>query len=263
MKVGCTAHIPEIPAIHAMGFDFVELRGREVSALSGPEMDALEQQMDQLSLPCLSLNAYCPPGIVIAGPGFDLRRGRDYAEALARRAARLGVAVIGIGSPSSRRLPEGFDRRLAWEQARAFTSETAEAFAKYGIKTGFEALGFCYCNFINRVEEALKLSESLDHAHAGLTLDFYNMERAQEDSMALDRCAPHILHVHISDDLNGDPEKRAFLRADRFAVHRERLRRLVAVHYDGTLSLEVDIPSGPAAAESLAFLRGTIAEFHA
>ena len=74
MKVGCTAHIPEIPAIHAMGFDFVELRGREVSALSGPEMDALERQIDQLSLPCLSLNAYCPPGIVIAGPGFDLRQ---------------------------------------------------------------------------------------------------------------------------------------------------------------------------------------------
>lgn len=261
MKVGCSAFIPEIPAIYAMGFDFVELRGRDVSALSDSEMDALEQQIDRLSLPCLSLNAYCPPSVVIAGPDFDLKRGRDYAEALARRAARLGVAVIGIGSPLSRHLPDGFDRRLAWEQVLAFTSETAEAFAKYGIKTGFEPLGVCYCNFINHVEEVLRISEALKRDQVGLTLDFYNMEHVQEDAMALDKCAPYIFHVHFSDDLNGDPRKRAFLRADRLAIHRERLQRLMAVHYNGTLSLEVDIPSCPAAAENLTFLRKTISEF--
>ena len=261
MKIGCSASIPEISLVHAMGFDFVELRGRDVAALSKAEMDALEAQISRLALPCLSLNAYCPPDIKIAGPGFDLQRSRLYADALAERASRIGVKVIGIGSPLSRRLPDGFDRQLAWEQAVAFTRETAEAFAKYGVRTGFEPLGYCYCNFVNHVDEAVKLADTLKSCGVGLTLDFYNMERSQEDMMPLAVCAPHILHVHVSDDLEGNPQKRAFLRQDKLEIHRERIHRLMATGYDGTVSLEVDIPINDAAAENLAFLRKTVAEF--
>lgn len=261
MKIGCSAYIPEIPLIHAMGYNFVELRGRDVAALSEREMDALEAQIRDLSLPCLSLNAYCPPSVKIAGPGFDLKRGRAYADALADRAGRIGVRKIGIGSPVSRNLPDGFDRCLAWEQTVAFTAETAEAFDRYGIKTGFEPLGYCYCNFINHIEEAMRLSDQLKPYGVGLILDFYNMEQCHEDTMPLDACAPYILHVHISDDMGGDPQKRAFLRMDKLEIHQERIHRLLATGYDGTLGLEVDIPTNCAAAENLAFIRKVVSEF--
>lgn len=261
MKIGCSAFVPEIPLIHAMGYDFVELRGRDVAALSEGEMDTLEDQIRDLSLPCLSLNAYCPPGVKIAGPGFDRKRGRSYADALAERADRIGVRKIGIGSPFSRHLPDGFDRGLAWEQAVVFTAETAEAFGRYGIKTGFEPLGYCYCNFINHVEEVMRLSDRLRSYGVGLILDFYNMEHCGEDTMPLDACAPYILHTHISDDVGGDPKKRAFLRQDKLEVHRQRIHRLLATGYDDTLGLEVDVPTSEAAAENLLFLRKTVEQF--
>lgn len=79
--------------------------------------------------------------------------------------------------------------------------------------------------------------------------------------MPLDACAPYILHTHISDDVGGDPKKRAFLRQDRLEVHRDRIHRLLATGYDDTLGLEVDVPTSEAAAENLLFLRETVEQF--
>lgn len=252
MKFGCSAQVSELSAVHALGFDYVELRGRELAALTPVQLDFVAAELERLHLPCLALNAYCPPDVVIAGPGFDLSRARSYAEALALRASRLGVLSVGIGSPGSRRLPVDFNRETAWDQARAFTAGTAELFARFGIRVGFEALGPCYCNFINRVQEASRMAEQL--SGVGLTLDFYNMEQSGEADCPLLPYAHQILHVHISDDL-GSPQQRSFLRPEKHALHRSRIKRLAEAGYDGTLSLEVDVPVGPEAARSLAFLR--------
>lgn len=168
--------------------------------------------------------------------------------------AQAGWAFCPLASapPGSRRLPVDFNRETAWDQARAFTAGTAELFARFGIRVGFEALGPCYCNFINRVQEASRMAGQL--SGVGLTLDFYNMEQSGEADCPLLPYAHQILHVHLSDDL-GSPQQRSFLRPEKHALHRSRIKRLAEAGYDGTLSLEVDVPVGPEAARSLAFLR--------
>ena len=39
MKFGCSAQVSELSAVHALGFDYVELRGRELAALTPVQLD--------------------------------------------------------------------------------------------------------------------------------------------------------------------------------------------------------------------------------
>jgi hypothetical protein len=99
----------------------------------------------------LGFNAYCPPEVRIAGPGYAPGPAREWAKRSAERAEELGVRFVGGGSPFSRDLPAGFSIERAWDQAVEFFSVTGEAFLEAGVQVCVEALGPCYCNFINRL----------------------------------------------------------------------------------------------------------------
>lgn len=255
MEFGCCASIGEISAVSNAGYSFVELRGKEIFALSDGEFAHLQRQLDKLALPCRGFNAYCPPEIVIAGPGYDRQAARSYARVLAQRGAALQIRQVGIGSPFSRRLPKDYDSALAFAQVRDFLADTAECFAPANIRVGMEPLARSFCNCVNLCNEAIRLTDALPGCHIGLILDFYNMEQNGEDDRELDSLAPLILHVHVSDD-EQDVYRRSMLHPSRYAVHQERLERLRRAGYDGTLSVETDLPLHlDTAQETLRFLR--------
>lgn len=259
MEYGIVIASRDYEAARDSGYDYVEFSGREIAALDAPAFETLRQQVTD-GPPCLGLNAYCPAQVVIAGPGFDPDMARRYAEGLAVRAAALGVRVVGVGSPFSRTLPAGFDRALAWRQAVRFFRETALAFAGCGIEVCVEALGPCYCNFVNRLDEAVRLAQEADQPNLGVVLDFYNMEHSGEADADLRPYASWIRHAHISDDA-GDPRRRAYLRPDRRAVHAQRVQGLATAGYDGRISLEIDVAyDAREAAQSLQMLRQTRTE---
>jgi len=255
MRFGCCSPISSLDIVAAAGYDFVELRGKEVAALSEADFDRLCRRLEELSLPCPGFNAYCGTDITIAGPGYDRQVTRDYAQLLAQRGRALGISQVGVGSPFSRRLPEGFDPALAHKQVGEFLSDSARCFAEAGISVGMEALAPEFCNCVNLCDEAVALVREVPEKNVGLILDFYNMERNDEGERELDTLAPLILHVHVSDDA-GDPFRRSMLRPEKYALHRERLLRLRRVGYDGTVSVETDLPLElSSASETLAFLR--------
>lgn len=240
------------------GYDYVELAGRTVAAMTDADFDELKVTVLAGRLPCLAFNAYCPPEIAIIGEKFSRGSARDYAERLARRASALGVRVVGVGSPFSRMRAPELPLETAWEQATAFMRETSRAFAPYGVTVCIEALGPCYCNFINRLEEAEALRKLTGEPNLELVVDFYNMERSGEPELSLEAYAAHIAHAHISDDA-GSPRARSYLKPEKEALHASRLRRLKDVGYaNQRISLEIDVPfDAPAAAQSLAMLKQT------
>ena len=257
MRIGCGAQIEEAALVKDYGFDYVELRGRDLAAMELREVEELRGRLEVQGLPCLAINAYCPPEITIAGPCYDRARARRYAEKLSVRAGLIGTKKIGIGSPCSRTLPEGYDRALAWRQCREFLADTAEIFAKEKIETGIEPLGYCFCNFINRLEEGYELAEALEGYPVGITLDFYNMEQSGEADVGLARFAGRVVHAHISDDW-GSPNRRSPLDAEKFPLHAARVERLMEAGYDDLLTLELDVPVDGAALESLRMMRAMV-----
>ena len=122
MLFGYSALPEYCAAVKEIGYNYVELPGKVIAAMSDKEFSAFA---DKLPLPALGMNAFCPPTVVIAGPGYDIQFARQYVSGLAQRAATLGVKMVGIGSPMSRILPDGFDTALAHTQIKEFLLETA------------------------------------------------------------------------------------------------------------------------------------------
>ena len=241
MLFGCCAPIEFAADVARFGFDFIELPGKQLYAQTAVEFSEAEKALSAAGIRCLALNAYCPSEIVIAGEGFSLENAVAYARNLAQRANALGVENVGIGSPASRNLPDGYDRTLAWSQAVDFLKATSEEFAKFDIAVCVEAVGRCYCNFINTLDEAIGLAKAVNMDNCNIVADFYNMEHAGEADMDLSAYFPMIGHVHISDD-DESPRRRYFLKPQKAPLHKLRLGYLYRLGYDRKVSLEIDVP---------------------
>lgn len=64
-----------------------------------------------------------------------------------------------------------------------------------------------------------------------------------------------IAHVHMSDDA-GSPLQRDFLKKEKTKIHQRRIQRLMEAGYNGTVTIEVDVPvDKERTADSLRMLR--------
>lgn len=247
--------ISELETVYAAGYDYLEMKGKYLVYLSESDFRRVCKSLLEKNFLCRGLNAYCPKDIVMAGPGFDLKRAKEYASACAARAAEVGTGCVGIGSPQSRMLPDGFSRKKANQQLEDFLKATAESFGKFGIRICLEPLAPCYCNYINTMEEAAEIVERIGWEMIGLVADFYNMEYTQEADRDMTSFLPWLYHIHISDDAGG-PDRRSYLREERAAVHQKRIRRLYESGYRGAMSVELDVPASLTyARQSLGILR--------
>ena len=242
MQFACCSQLSDIQFAADAGFHFVELRGKEIEALPEKDFENFLSAFKDSGLTCTGFNAYCPKEIVIAGPGCDRDNTRRYAATVAERAVKLGASRVCIGSPFSRTLPDGYDRNRAKEECIQFLSDTAEIMDPANIKVGMEALADCFCNFINTCDEALEIIRSITDHKIWLNLDFYNMQAQGEADRSLSDLVPYISNVHISDDVDGDGWKKFAIKPERFEIHKERMERLRSAGYDGTVSLETDLP---------------------
>lgn len=240
MKIGCTADISELATLKRLGYDYVELSGKSISKMSKEQIRYLENELNDNDLPCINMNAYCSPEIVIAGPGFDEKKVLDYALHLMTRAAKLGVHMISIGAPFSRKLPDDYSREKAIEQAYRFFEITAETAKRFHIIICVEALGYCFCNFINSIQEADQIVRNVGMDNLGLVVDFYNMEQSQEADIDLSPFIIKIFHVHISDD-DKNCFRRDFMKEKKFPLHRKRVENLLKAGYHGNVSIEIDL----------------------
>ena len=252
MQVGCgLVSVRDIGPASEAGFDYIEFMGKYLVSASGREFLKILNTITKYDIRCRGLNGYCPEEIIIAGPGFDLGKARRYARTVADRAKELDVVVVGIGSPSSRKLPEDFDRKIARKQLKDFLKVTAEELGRYGITVCLEALAPCYCNFVNTVEEAVEITREIGWSSIRTVLDFYNMEYSGEADSDVKPWLNEIAHVHISDDA-GSPFQRDFLREEKSGIHKRRLYRLFQAGYRGLVTVEVDLPvNGPKSFNSL------------
>lgn len=257
MQIGCaTRDEHAIGLVKSVGYDYLEFSGKGLVAMTEEEYQELKKDLSRTGLRCECLTAYCPPEIIIAGPGFDPENAADYAKQVVKRAQELSVCNVSVGSPFSRNLPEGFDRKLAKEQACRFFEETARVFAPYGITVCVEPLGRCFCNFINDLSEAEEIIARVGAKNLGMVVDFYNMEQNGDADQDLGKYLSVILHAHISDDA-GDPYKRDFMRPEKKEIHQNRVRRFYEAGYAGRISVEIDEPViREKASSSLAMLCG-------
>lgn len=236
-----------------LGYDYIELAGKAVAAMDERSFAAAAARVAAGPVACCGFNAYCPPEIVIAGPGWDLASARAYAGRLLPRAKALGARAVGIGAPASRTLPAGFDRTLARRQLADFLKATAEEADRCGVTLLLEAVCTRECNFVNTTAEALEIVRELALPNLFLVYDIYHAAVMGESPAQLAAIFPLLRHAHICRDEGG---ARTYLAAGEPQPYQPYVDALCALGYGGAICLEAfcgDVPAG--AARSLEILR--------
>lgn len=215
------------------GLNYLEAN---VSSFLCPESDeqTFEANLASMegSLPIYSANGYFPGSIKVVGPDAETERAIKYSETALRRAAKVGMKVLVLGSSGSRSIPEGFSREEAEEQFIALLKGLAPAAEKYGVKVGIEPLRTQETNFINTVREGAEISRKVGSPNVGVIADFYHMATMGEEPEAIVDSADKLFHCHIAEKEKRTPPG---VMGDDFTPYYKALKK---IRYTGLISME-------------------------
>jgi len=96
---------------------------------------------------------------------------RDYLAALLDLCSDLGGKVLVLGSPKQRSILENQTKQGAWKRAGALLASVVERAGELGLTICFEPLAPAETNFINTVEEGMKLVREVESPNLKIHLD--------------------------------------------------------------------------------------------
>lgn len=122
-----------------------------------------------------------PAGLHITTADPEVRRRTTgYLSSVVHFCADLGGQLLVLGSPKQRSIPAGVDPADAWHRAAEVLRAVAEVSAARRVRLLIEPLTPVETNFINTVEETLRLARMIDHPQVGYHLDVKAMSAMPE-----------------------------------------------------------------------------------
>jgi sugar phosphate isomerase/epimerase len=159
---------------------------------------------------------------------------RDYLAALLDLCSDLGGKVLVLGSPKQRSILENQTKQGGWKRAVDLLGSVVERAGELGLTICIEPLSPVETNFINTVEEGMKLVREVNHPSLKIHLDVKAMCSEGKPVPAIIRSVKvsDIGHVHVNDpNLYGPGMGEVGYAPIAQAVH--------DVGYDKWLSVEV------------------------
>ncbi len=181
-----------------------------------------------------------PQGLHLTGNDRTVReRTRDYILRLIEYCGDIGGSVIIFGSPQQRNLNPGVDIQDGYKYAAEVFGECMEYAVDRGVVICIETLGSNETNFINKIDEAVKLVKMVSHPNFQTMVDIkaaLTEERAVNEVII--EAAEHLYHVHLN-DINGIAP--GFGPTDFGSI----VDQLKKISYDRYLSFEIfELPTG-------------------
>lgn len=259
MKLGCCLNMlgnsgdpvgrSYIGAAQKAGYDYVELPLAQVMELDRQGFDGLLEQLRESGICCRACNNFFPASVRLTGGDVRPGKVKDYLQRAVERASMLGAEVIVFGSSGAKNVPEGFDRKRAWEQI-ADTLRWADAcILAAGIRIAIEPLNRQESNIILNLTEGEELRRMAKVPSVRLLVDYYHFTMEAEETETLRKRMPEIAHVHFA-----EPEGRSF--PERPKEQYERFFQILrAGGYDGLVSVEAYAKEPEQALRRAVFLR--------
>ena len=199
-----------------------------------------------------------PEGLSINHPDEIIRiRTQEYIEALIHFCADIGGKLLLHGSPHQRTVKEGWNFLQSWDYAKETFRACLETARKRNVTYCIEPLTKANTNFINTVNEALRLVKEIRHPNFKMMFDCRSAS-AQEKSIteALIRALDSrmLRHVHVNDASGRGP---GFGETQFTPI----LKALVKNGYKGYISVEVfefDPDPQTIASRSIGYLKGIL-----
>ena len=248
-----------------LGYDGVELApftlGETASDITAAERKRIRAAALNAGIEIVGLHWLLvkPAGLYINHPHINVREAtRNYLKELIDLCGDLGGKVLVHGSPQQRNVKEEWDPVATWQHARETFQICAEAAQSRGVYYCLEALTTADTNFINTIDEAMRMVDEVDHPNFQTMLDCRSIHastqsklpRALKAALATGR----LKHVHLN-----DPNGRGPGFGDlQFAP---LLKILHEADYQGYVSVEVfDFAPDPQtiASRSIGYLHGIL-----
>ncbi|MEN6576376.1 MAG: sugar phosphate isomerase/epimerase family protein [Phycisphaerales bacterium] len=143
-----------------------------------------------------------PKGLHMTTPDQAIwQRTRDYLAALLDLCSDLGGKVLVLGSPKQRSILENQTKAGAWKRAVDLLSSVVERAGELGLTICFEPLAPVETNFINTVEEGIKLVREVKSPNLKIHLDVKAMCSEGTPVPAIIRSvkAKDVGHFHVND----------------------------------------------------------------
>jgi sugar phosphate isomerase/epimerase len=234
MKFGICTSWTDARVVQTAGWDYIEESVQKL--LQGTVDDAQWSEGAKAKaslLPIPVANMLVPAAIKITGLTADLQVLQKYMTRVLSRAAGIGLKKLVFGSGGARNVPDGVDRKTAFDQIVNFLKMSAPIAGRYGVTIVAEPLNRGECNIINSVDEAIEYVKAVNHHHFQCLVDSYHFWLENEPLESLRKAMPWIRHVHLADTqgrvapgLSGKADYRPFFRV------------LKDGGYDGLMSFE-------------------------
>ena len=234
MKIGVCGG-PEIAGIaQNAGLEYFEW---SVNAFLQPlnTLESFHRSLDQVrsaSLPCPAVNVFIPGDLKITGPEVNDEALFNFVQTAMERSKMAEVEIIVFGSGGARRVPENFDRKIAYQQLIKFGRMAAQLAAVHGVRIAVEPLNRRECNILNSVAESAEYVREINHPNFRLLVDAYHWLLESESVQSILDAGDLLIHAHIATPTHRLPpgaEEHDFLPF---------FEALLSVGYEGRLSIE-------------------------
>ena len=234
--------LADVRAAQEAGYYGVEIRDSKLQQYldGGGSAYALRKQLTDAGLEVISLNSLLRSTLATGADRIGVMR---RCRTLCEWAAGLDCPYV-IAVPSFRAgAPPGTDIRDA---TMASLTEMGEIGARYGVRIGFEFLGFADCS-VNSLGVAREIVEALNHPSVGLVIDAFHFHAGGSTWGMLDGLDPErlfVVHLDDAEDLppNQLTDAHRLLPGDGVIPLRDLVRRLETLGYQGPYSIELFRP---------------------
>lgn len=237
MKLGVCADPKFAPVLADAGFDFIELHVQNhLKTLADEAAFAPELvRIQAASIPAIAANCFLPGSLKVTGPDADKVALEQYVTVVFSRAEQAGIRNIVFGSGGARKIPEGFERDIAWQQLVEFGKLIGPIAQQHNVMVVVEPLNKSKgaCNVLTSVGESGRYVQAVDHPNVRLLADSFHwgLDNDSYDDIVT---YGHLLHhVHVATVDSRLPP--GFEPCDAFDPFFDALKE---VGYDGPISIE-------------------------
>ena len=129
----------------------------------------------------------------------------------------------------------GKDKEAKFTNSAQSIKQISSSLIEKDIKLGIEPLNRYESDFINTVDEGLKLCELIDHPNVGLLLDAYHMNIEEKNMIkSIEKAKDKLFHFQVAENDRGVPGTGSLKWS-------EIISTLKKINYSGYVSLEMFI----------------------
>lgn len=226
--------LEDIVCAKKAGFEMIEIwKSKLLDALKDGRIERVKSALQESELKAITINS-----IEQATFSESKKEKIEECERLCEIASELGVEAIVVVPGFMQR---ALDEEEIVEESVDVLKKMARLAERFGVKLGFEFLGFSNCS-VNKLSVAWRIVQLVNEENVGLIIDtchFFAGYSKLDELGAIDPSRIVIVHVNDLPKLENVKDSDRLMPGDGMLPLKDFFRTLRKIGYDGPVSVEL------------------------